>query len=53
MHTSVSCVCVSLEKNMCFDTETEVADHTWYPTQSPYTDAGLASPSTGPVKAGA
>ena len=37
----------------CCHTETEVADQTFYLTQSQYTDTGLTSPSTDPITPGA
>ena len=36
----------------CCHTEIEVADPTFYLTQSQYTDTGLTSPSTGPITQG-
>ena len=33
----------------CCHTEVEVADQTFYPTQSQYTDTGLTSPSADPI----
>ena len=38
---------------MCCHTETEVAEQTFYLTQSQYTDTGPTSPSTDPVTPGA
>ena len=37
----------------CCHTETEVADQTFYLTQSQYTDAGPTSPSADPIMPGA
>ena len=37
----------------CCHTETEVADQTFYLTQSQYTDTGLTSPSADPITQGA
>ena len=37
----------------CCHTEIEVADQTFYLTQSQYTDTGLTSPSTNPITPGA
>ena len=37
----------------CCHTETEVADRTFYLTQSQYTDTGLTSPNTDPITPGA
>ena len=37
----------------CCHTETEVADPTFYPTQSQYTDTGPTSPSADPITPGA
>ena len=34
---------------ICCQAETEVADETWYLTQSQYTDTGPASPSINPM----
>ena len=52
-HASVSQGRICLDNCTCCDTETEVADQTFYLTQSQYTDTGLTSPSTDPVTPGA
>ena len=42
-----------LDNCTCYHTETEVADPTFYLTQSQYTDTGPTSPSTDPITPGA
>ena len=56
--TSQQHAIVSLERNCtdnctCCHTETEVADETFYLTQSQYTDTGPTSPSADPIVSGA
>ena len=46
-HASVSQVW--MHNSMCCHTEIEVADPTFYLTQSQYTDTGPISPSAGPI----
>ena len=47
---SVSQGRICLDKFMCCHTEIEVADQTFYLTQSQYTDTGPTSPSADPIK---
>ena len=48
-HASVSQGRICTDNNTCCHTETEVADQTFYLTQSQYTDTGPTSPSADPV----
>ena len=50
---SVSQVRICKDNFTCCHTEIEVADQTFYLTQSQYTDTGLTSPSTDPLTPGA
>ena len=52
-HTSVSQGRICSDNFTCCHTETEVADQTFYLTQSQYTDTGPTSPSTDPTTPGA
>ena len=52
-HTSVSRGRICSDNFTCCHTEIEVADPTFYLTQSQYTDTGLTSPSTDPITPGA
>ena len=52
-HASVSQGRICSDNSMCCHTETEVADQTFYLTQSQYTDTGTTSPSTDPIMPGA
>ena len=52
-HTSVSQGQICSDKFTCCHTEVEVADPTFYLTQSQYTDTGLTSPSIDPIRSGA
>ena len=52
-HTSVSQGRICAGDFTCWHTEIEVADPTFYLTQSQYTDNGPTSPSAGPVMPGA
>ena len=51
-HASVSQGRICSDKSTCCLTEREVADQTFYPTQSQYTDTGLTSPSADPILPG-
>ena len=50
---SVSQGRICSDKFTCCHTEIEVADQTFYPAQSQYTDTGLTSPSADPITPGA
>ena len=52
-HASVSQGRICSDNCTCCHTEIEVADPTFYLTQSQYTDTGPTSPSTDPVPPGA
>ena len=52
-HTSVSQRQICSDSFTCCHTETEVADPTFYPTQSQYTNTGPNSPTTDPITPGA
>ena len=52
-HASVSQGQICTDNFTCYHTEIEVADQTFYLTQSQYTDTGLTSPSTDPITLGA
>ena len=52
-HASVPQVRVCSDDCTCCHTEIEVADQTFYLTQSQYTDTGLTSPSADPITPGA
>ena len=52
-HASVSQGRICTDNFTCCHTETEVADQTFYLTQSQYTDTGPTSPSTDPIMPGA
>ena len=52
-HASVSQGRIRTDKLTCCHTETEVADQTFYITQSQYTDIRLTSPSADPIMPGA
>ena len=52
-HASVSQGWICSDNFTCCHTETEVADPTFYLTQSQYTDTGPTSPSTDPITPGA
>ena len=52
-HASVSQGRICSDNFTCCHTEIEVADQTFYLTQSQYTDTGPTSPSTDPMTAGA
>ena len=45
-HASVSQGRICMNNCTCCHTDTQVADQTWYLTQSQYTDTGLTSPSS-------
>ena len=51
-HASVSQGRICSDKFMCFHTEIEAADQTFYLTQSQYTDTGPTSPSADPIALG-
>ena len=51
-HASVSQGCICSENFMCCHTEIQVADQTFYLTQSQYTDTGLTIPSADPIMPG-
>ena len=52
-HASVSQGWICSDNFTCCHTEIEVADQTFYLTQSQYTDTGLTSPSVDPITPGA
>ena len=52
-HASVSQGQICSDNFTCCHTETEVSDPTFHLTQSQYTDTGLTSPNTDPIKPGA
>ena len=52
-HASVSQVMICSDNFTCCYTEIEVADSTFYLTQSQYTDSGPSSPSADPITPGA
>ena len=52
-HASVSQGWICTDNFTCCHTETEVADQTFYLTQSQYTDTGQTSPSADPIMPGA
>ena len=52
-HASVSQGRICEDKFTCCQTEIEVADQTFYLTQSQYTDTGPTSPSADPISPGA
>ena len=52
-HASVSQGRICTDNIRCCHTEIEVADPTFYLTQSPYTDIGPTSPSVDPIMPGA
>ena len=52
-HESVSQGRICLDNFTCCHTDIEVADPTFYLTQSQYTDTGLTSPSADPITPGA
>ena len=52
-HASVSQGQVCSDKFTCCHTEIEVAEHTFYLTQSQYTDTGPTSPNADPKAPGA
>ena len=52
-HASVSQGRICSDNLTCCHTETEVADPTFYLTQSQYTDTGPTSPSADPITPGA
>ena len=52
-HASVSQGRICPDNCTCCHTEIEVADQTFYLTQSQYTDTGPTSPSTDPITPGA
>ena len=52
-HASVSQGRIRTDNFTCFHTEIEVADPTFYLTQSQYTDTGPTSPSADPIMPGA
>ena len=52
-HASVSQGRICSDNFTCCKTEIEVADQTFYLTQSQYTDTGPTSPSTDPITPGA
>ena len=52
-HASVSQGRICTDNFTCCHTEIDVADQTFYLTQSQYTDTGLTSPSTDPITPGA
>ena len=51
-HTSVSQGRICTDNFMCCHTEIELANQTFYLTQSQYTDTGPTSPSTDPIMPG-
>ena len=51
-HANVSQGRICTDNFTCCHTEIEVADETFYLTQSQYTDTGLTSPSTDPIMPG-
>ena len=51
-HASVSQGQICSDNFTCCHTETEIADQTFYLTQSPYTDTGPTSPSADPITPG-
>ena len=51
-HVSVSQGRICTDKFTCYHTEIEVADQTFYLTQSQYTDTGPTSPSANPIMQG-
>ena len=51
-HASVSQGRICTDNFTCCHTEIEVADQTFYLTQSQYTDTGLTSPSADPIMPG-
>ena len=52
-HASVSQGRICSDNFTCCHTQTEVADQTFYLTQSQYTDTGPTSPSADPIMPGA
>ena len=52
-HASVSQGRICSDKFTCCHTDTEVADQTFYLTQSQYTDTGPTGPSADPITPGA
>ena len=52
-HARISQGRICLDKCTCCHTEIEVADQTFYLTQSQYTDTGLTSPTADPISPGA
>ena len=52
-HASVSQGRICSDNFSCYHTEIEVADPTFYLTQSKYTDTGPTSPSADPIMPGA
>ena len=52
-HASVSQGRICTDNLTCCHTEIEVADYTFYLTQSQYTDTGPTSPSADPITPGA
>ena len=52
-HASVSQGRICEDNFMCCHTDIEVADQTFYLTQSQYTDTGLTSPRADPITPGA
>ena len=52
-HVSVSQGRICSDNFTCCHTEIEVADQTFYPSQSQYTDTGPTSPSADPISPGA
>ena len=52
-HASVSQGRICVDNFTCYHTEIEVADPTFYLTQSQYTDTGPTSPSADPITPGA
>ena len=52
-HASVFQGRICSDNSTCCRTETEVADQTFYLTQSQYTDTGPTSPSADPITPGA
>ena len=56
LNVPATCECISgtdLLNFTCYHTDIEVADQTFYLTQSQYTDTGPTSPSTDPITPGA
>ena len=51
-HACVSQGRICSDNFTCCHTKIQVADQTFYPTQSQYTDTGLTSPSTDPIMPG-